>query len=189
MADNGLAIVTTDLGAAGPLRRLVRSASESRRAAPDLAYASFQIFSRTLRPAFWTSYFGCTPTDWHVRGESRGPPGEVIAASGAPWARYKQGMWSLETRGQVKADHLDRHIEWLARRLRLPRVSLPPLLRRQGAQCRVFCFWDNYAGDRVPGVRRDLRVLLRRSGAGLEIDEYPQQMTMMGDGPPVKVWV
>lgn len=183
-------IITASLGLAGDWHRLVgpdgtRVVGEHGHAARR-AYASFQVMAPDLDPAQWTSYFGVAPTSSHRRGESCGPAGEEVSPSGAPWARYRQGSWSLGSEQAIEDDLLDPHIAWLIQALGLPRPDFAERLRREDADCRVFCFWDNSSGDRVPIVGEASTTTLAAAGVRLEIDEYPQQLTTI-DGR--KVWI
>ncbi|MEX3895324.1 hypothetical protein [Paraburkholderia sp. BR10954] len=78
----------------------------------------------------------------------------------------------MGSKGHVQSDLLAPHLRYLVERLALPRLDLPELLKRTGAQMRFFCYWDNESGDRVPDVPDDIRTMMEAMGGTVEIDEY-----------------
>ncbi|MGF6293908.1 hypothetical protein QFZ98_005769 [Paraburkholderia youngii] len=81
-------------------------------------------------------------------------------------------VYGVDSKGHVQSDLLAPHLRYLVERLALPRLDLPELLKRTGAQMRFFCYWDNESGDRVPDVPDDIRTMMKAMGGTVEIDEY-----------------
>lgn len=78
------------------------------------------------------------------------------------------------------------HVGRLAARLGLPRPDLPGRLAAAGA--RVSVFWHDEAVDRERHLADGLRQALEASGAALEIVEYPQPVTLRGEGGDTDAW-
>ena len=133
----------------------------------QLAHASFSISADTLHPGFWTRYFGIEPDTSIIKGET------FINSAGRP-SRFpgRVCLWGLESRNAVKSDTLEPHLRYLIARLNLPRAGLRQLLERKNAEMRFFCYWDNYAGNRVPDVPEDIRAMMHSMGGTIDIDEY-----------------
>lgn len=182
-------VETTSLGIAGEMHRVVWNASLRQRASSGAAYATFQLIGDLVEPEFWNAYFGLLPSEFHRKGESVAPDGADISPSGRPCARHKSCVWSLTSRGQVVSDDLDPHLRYLIDMLALPRPDFADLLARHSLISRMFCFWENPDGGRVPVVAERLHSILKTSAIALEIDEYPQQIWTMKDGKKVKAWI
>lgn len=148
-----------------------------------LAKASFGIYGDAVEPAFWKDYFGCETSEARAKREDRG-----FAPSGRRYAPLP-GLWSLSTEAWVTSDRLDPHLSFLVARLALPRPDLDALLRARMLKSRVFCFWVNDSGDRVPDVRAEYIEIFRTCGIGFEIDEYPQRIGILKGGKTSKTWI
>jgi hypothetical protein len=136
--------------------------------AEHLAYATVTISGEDLDPDAWTAYFGVEPEISVVKGRPfRTPSGRMSTYPG------RTGVWGCSSKSTVTADSLDPHIKYLVGLLGLPRSDLPCLLAHSHAKMRLFCFWSNYAGDRVPVIDTALKSVIESSGATIEIDEYP----------------
>ncbi|MGF6467629.1 DUF4279 domain-containing protein [Paraburkholderia youngii] len=133
----------------------------------QLAHASFTIYQDVERPEFWTNYFGVERDMQSVRGQFRTTPSGRTSKYPA-----RIGVWRVDSKGHVQSDLLAPHLRYLVERLALPRLDLPELLKRTGAQMRFFCYWDNESGDRVPDVPDDIRTMMEAMGGTVEIDEY-----------------
>jgi hypothetical protein len=171
--DDRFRIKTNSLGLGGELNRLV----------PPVATASFAIHGDAVEPAFWTSYFKCEPSESRIKSGDRG-----LAPSGRRYAPLP-GLWLLSSEAWVADDQLDPHLSFLVTKLALPRPDLGDLLRERKLTCRIFCFWVNDKGDRVPNPRADYLDIFRSCGIGFEIDEYPQQIGVLKDGKTFKAWI
>jgi hypothetical protein len=181
--DDRFRVKTTSLGVGGDLHRFVPSPTRDSHSPRVLAKASFSIHGDAVEPAFWTDYFGCKPTESRVWSDERG-----LAPSGRRYAP-RAGLWNLSTEASISNDHLDPHLSFLVTKLALPRLDLGALLRELAPKSRVFCFWQNDSGDRVPDVRPEYLDIFRASGIGFEIDEYPQQIGILGGRKTYKAWI
>jgi hypothetical protein len=132
-----------------------------------LAYASVSVYGDSLDPVFWTNYFGFTPDTVLIKGVAFTTP------SGRP-SKFpaRTGAWGISSREAVVSNDLTPHIEYLVSKLLLPRPDLPKLLEQRGETMRCFCYWANYAGDRVPVIDPRLEAAIKESGGYIEIDEY-----------------
>jgi hypothetical protein len=131
------------------------------------AHATLIISGDSVSPEFWTAYFGMEPD----RQISKGQP--FLLPSGKLSSRPgKLGLWAVESKAAVRSDQLTPHLQYLRRRLGLPRGELRDLARTQGAKLALWCYWMNDTGDRVPDVPDDIRVMVETMGGTVEIDEY-----------------
>ena len=181
--DDRYRVKTTSLGVGGDLHQLVTPTASDSNSSPVLAKASFGIYGNTVDTAFWTDYFKCEPSDFRAKSEDRG-----FAPSGRRYS-IRPGMWSLSTEVWVNNDLLDPHLSFLVTKLALPRPDLGALLRERTLTSRVFCFWQNDSGDRVPDVRPEYLDIFRACEIGFEIDEYPQQIGILDSGKTYKAWI
>ncbi|WP_028215851.1 DUF4279 domain-containing protein [Paraburkholderia oxyphila] len=131
------------------------------------AHVSFCIYQDVEPPEFWTNYFGVEPDTQIVKGQLRVMPSGRTSRFPA-----RVGLWGIGSKEYVQSDLLSPHLRYLVERLALPRAGLPELLKRTGAQMRFFCYWDNEAGDRVPDVPDDIRIMVEAMGGTVEIDEH-----------------
>jgi hypothetical protein len=176
-------VKTTSLGIGGDLHRHVPPPTRDGHSPRILAKASFGIHGDAVEPAFWTDYFTCEPSYSRVKSEDRG-----FAPSGHRHAPLL-GLWLLSTEASINSDQLNPHLAWLVARLALPRPDLGALLRKRMLTSRVFCFWADDGGDRVPDARPEYLDIFRASGIGFEIDEYPQQIGILHGPKTYKAWV
>jgi hypothetical protein len=181
--DDRFRVKTTPLDIGGDLHRLVPPSTQDSHSPRVLAKASFGIYGDAVEPAFWTDYFECEPSEAHIQCEDRG-----LAPSGRPYAPLP-GQWMLSTEAWVNNDHLDPHLSFLVARLALPRPDLGALLHERMLKSRVFCFWGNDSGNRVPDVRPEYLDIFRACEIGFEIDEYPQQVGILDAGKTYKAWI
>ena len=133
-----------------------------------LARASLSIHAKTLEPKFWTDYFGIAPDHSHRKGEHFLTPSGRLS-TGVAWI----GAWLFDTDSKVRSDLLDPHIAFLVDRFVLPRGDLPQILQDRSANMRLFCYWDNGSGNRVPHISQHLRDIVTLSGGTIEIDIHP----------------
>ncbi|MEA3083904.1 MAG: hypothetical protein QOC89_1601 [Paraburkholderia sp.] len=132
-----------------------------------LAHATFIISGESVDPAFWTSYFGVRPSSIIVKGEPYlYPSGKSSKHPG------KIGFWSFESAGEVHSDQLEPHLRWLVEALKLPRAELRELITESRAKMFFWCYWANYAGDRISDVPDDIQAMMASLGGTIEIDEY-----------------
>ena len=96
--------------------------------------------------------------------------------------RYRAITW-------INNDQLDPHLSFLVATLALPRPDLGALLRERSLKSRVFCYWENDKGDRVPDVRPEYLDIFRTCEIAFEIDEYPQQIIILEGGKTYKAWI
>jgi hypothetical protein len=133
----------------------------------QLAHASFSIAGDRVVPEFWTSYFRIKPDTAVIKGEPfTTPSGRISSVPG------RTGVWSVTSKGHVQSDLLEPHLRYLIERLVLPRPDLREFIQRADARMRFFCYWDNYAGDRVPHIPDDIHTMMEAMGGTIEIDEY-----------------
>ncbi|MDQ0391185.1 DUF4279 domain-containing protein [Labrys monachus] len=132
-----------------------------------LAHASACVQGDNLDPDFWTAYFDCKPDKAIRKGLPFATPSGRIRLGAT-------GLWSIQSRSHVRADELTPHISHLLHRLRLPRPALADLLKSRGERFRIFCYWDNDAGDRLPVVSEQCKRDIELSGGTIDIDEYPK---------------
>jgi hypothetical protein len=181
--DDRYRVKTTSLGVGGDLHQLVTPTAYDSNPPPVLAKASFGIYGNAVDIAFWTDYFKCEPSDSRAKSEDRG-----FAPSGRRYS-IRPAMWLLSTEVWVNNDLLDPHLSFLVAKLALPRSALGALLRERTLTSRVFCFWQNDSGDRVPDVRTEYLDIFRACEIGFEIDEYPQQIGILDSGKTYKAWI
>lgn len=132
----------------------------------ELAYVSFTISGDNVAPGFWTGYFGVQP-DIAV---TKGAP--IRGAGGTGTAQRRTGVWGLESRLAVRSDQLGPHLQFLQKRLGLPRADLRALVEQVGARMRFFCYWVNESGNRVPVIPHDIQTMAEDQGIAIDIDEY-----------------
>ncbi|WP_244206846.1 DUF4279 domain-containing protein [Caballeronia pedi] len=131
-----------------------------------LAYASFTIGGEGVVPQFWTDYFGVKPSVAKSKGDPiRGPGG--LGTMGR-----RTGVWSVSSASVISSDQLAPHLRYLTSYLALPRADLRVLLEQAGVSARMFCFWVNESGDRIPDIPADIRSTMEAIGGTIEIDEY-----------------
>jgi hypothetical protein len=181
--DDRFRIKTTSLGVGGDLPRVIPPSAGDSQSPRVLARASFQILGDAVDPAFWTDYFKCEPSASRIKSDDRG-----FAPSGRRYAPLP-GCWQLSAETWVNNDQLDPHLSFLVATLALPRPDLGALLREQSLKSRVFCYWENYKGDRVPDVRPEYLDIFRTCEIAFEIDEYPQQVGILEGGKTYKAWI
>ena len=132
-----------------------------------LAHATFIISGASVRPEFWTSYFGVQPDRVIEKGQPfKLPSGNLSPRPG------KLGLWAVESKAAVQSEHLGPHLRYLVDRLGLPRADVRELAEAQGAKLALWCYWMNESGDRVPDVPEDIRAMMEAMGGTVEIDEY-----------------
>jgi Domain of unknown function (DUF4279) len=133
----------------------------------QLAYASFTVSGDQISPEFWTGYFGIIPDIAHTKGDP------VVDRNGQPRNIVRRtGVWGVSSKSAVSSDLLEPHLRYLIERLALPRSDLRELVVEAGAKIRFFCYWDNYAGDRVPKVPDDISAMMESMEGTIEIDVY-----------------
>lgn len=59
--------------------------------------------------------------------------------------------WFLSTKGTVESKDLRRHVDWLLDQL-APRKRELNLVRSQGAECEINCYWRSAYGHGGPGL-------------------------------------
>ena len=138
----------------GDLHRLIPPAAYGDQSPRVLAKASFGIDGDAVDPAFWTNYFRCEPSEAHVKTD-RG-----VAPSGSRWAPLP-ASWALSSETWVNNDQLHPHLSFLVTTLALPRPDFGALLRERSLTSRVFCFWVNDNGDRVPRCAPNISIYLK----------------------------
>ncbi len=141
-----------------------------RKTEQPLAYASLCVNGDGLLPSFWTRYFGLMLSAWRIKGEHWTTPSGQLSTHPA-----QTGSWILSSKHAVQSDLLNPHVASLLSRAALPRRDLPDVLADTGTKMRIFCYWDNYAGDRVPVIDAELERIVNDSGGCVEIDIYPQK--------------
>lgn len=135
---------------------------------PCLVYANCTIYADRLDHRAWSNYFRTDPDFSVVKGMPfRTPSGRMSTGVG------RTGVWGCSTEDSVQTDELDPHLQHLVTRLRLPRLDLPEMLRRNEAWMRAFCYWFNATGNRIPAIDPRIRQAIESSGIIIEIDEYP----------------
>jgi len=145
----------------------MRHNEESAATPHALAHATLIISGASVRPEFWTSYFGVQPDRVINRGQPfLLPSGKLSPRPG------KLGLWAVESKAAVRSDHLGPHLKYLVDRLGLPRADLRELSGEQGAKVALWCYWMNVTGDRVPDVPEEIRDMMEAMGGTVEIDEY-----------------
>jgi hypothetical protein len=87
----------------------------------------------------------------------------------------RSGYWAISRKHAVQNDLLDHHIRYLVSRVGLPRYDLRSALIDTKATMRIFCYWDNYSGNRVPMIDPELDSIVTASGGTVEVDVYPQK--------------
>ncbi|WP_321791685.1 DUF4279 domain-containing protein [Caballeronia sp. J97] len=132
-----------------------------------LAYATLHIMGDSVRPEFWTRYFGVRPDTAIEKGKPFvTPSGRESRSPG------RVGLWGVQSRGTVESNELEPHLRYLIKRLNLTRGDLRATLDRESVQIRFYCYWRNESGDRVPHVPDDIRAMMEAIGGTVEIDEY-----------------
>ncbi|SAL44549.1 hypothetical protein AWB65_03442 [Caballeronia humi] len=136
---------------------------------PDwpLAHATFILAGDDVSPEFWTNYFGVTPDRVMTKGET------FLYPSGKRSERVAgRGFWAVKSEVKVRSDQLEPHLRFLMSHLGLPRGDLHDLVRGDGINMSVWCYWFNESGDRIPDIPDDIRELMESMGGTIEIDEY-----------------
>src|SRR5215469_11624843 len=119
-----------------------------------LAHASFTISGDHVSPNSWTDYFGVTP-DLAI---SKGDPIPDPTGQGRNLTR-RTGVWSVSSKGKIVSDELEPHLRYLIERLELPKEGFRNRVGQAEATVRLFCYWYNDTGNRVPHIPDDIRRL------------------------------
>ena len=132
-----------------------------------LAHASFTISGDHVSPNSWTDYFGVTP-DLAI---SKGDPIPDPTGQGRNLTR-RTGVWSVSSKGKIVSDELEPHLRYLIERLELPKEGFRNRVGQAEATVRLFCYWYNDTGNRVPHIPDDIRRLCEIDGIEIDIDEH-----------------
>ncbi|GAB7525582.1 DUF4279 domain-containing protein [Paraburkholderia sp. 2C] len=131
------------------------------------AHASFTISGDQVLPNSWTDYFGVAP-DLAI---SKGDPIPDPTGQGRNLTR-RTGVWSVSSKDKIVGDELEPHLRYLIERLELPRDDFRKRVDRENASVRLFCYWYNDTGNRVPHIPDDIRNLCEIEGIEIDIDEH-----------------
>ena len=133
-----------------------------------LAMVSFRITGSLVDPRIWTTDFNVQPSYAARKGDRR-------------LGKYPHptGIWLLDS--TVSSDDLEPHLTDLIIKLGLPRPDFADRLLLDHAKADMFCFWENYTGNRVPIIETAAIHLLETHLIMVEIDEYPQEVTLCSE--------
>jgi hypothetical protein len=132
-----------------------------------LAHASFTISGDQVLPNSWTDYFDVAP-DLAI---SKGDPIPDPTGKARSLTR-RTGVWSISSEGKIVSDELEPHLCYLIERLELPKEGFRNRVAQGGASVRLFCYWYNDTGNRMPHIPDDIRRLCEKEGIEIDIDEH-----------------
>lgn len=101
--------------------------------------------------------------------------GEVYKRFREHEARGRTGLWLISSKGRVNSPDLNDHLDYLLE-IVFPDCSekriaaLRGLMRDDGLEADVPCFWHGERGARLPIIREDIRDRLARIPAEIELD-------------------
>ena len=146
------------------------------------AYASVRFAAEDLDPLHVTLQLRLPADHMHRRGEPRlsrsGRTGRVTG-----YAPYRQGMWSMSSRGWVGSPRLATHVEWLLKELEPMSAEVHALIA-SGVSGDIFCYSRGRTAEppAVPGLLRERATAL---GLSIGIDHYPEaEPVAAGDVQP-----
>ena len=147
-----------------------------RGAARRLAYATALISGNEIPTRYWNDYFNLEPTTFVEDGKTCIlPSGKTSSCLG------RTNLWGYSTGNIITNDLLEPHIEWLVEQLKLPRDGFREIIEENKLRFRIFCYWTNFSGDRVPFVGKAIEDIIAVSGGVIVIDEYPQPVYLTTD--------
>ncbi|MGD9617412.1 MAG: DUF4279 domain-containing protein [Alphaproteobacteria bacterium] len=131
-------------------------------------FASLRFFGDRLEPSRITEILDAAPTVAYRKGE-------IFKRVRGNEVRGRTGLWLISSEHRVEIPDLNDHLDYLLgivfsgkRPDRLPRLQ--ELMRADGIEADVPCFWYGEKGARPPIIREDIRERLARIPAGLELD-------------------
>lgn len=133
-----------------------------------MAYASLRLMGDRLEPDRVSAVLGTTPTLAYRKGE-------IYKRSRGHDIRGRSGLWLLSTRRRFESVELDDHFAQLLEVL-FPAGSthltepLRALMREDGLEADVTCFWYGEHGAAPPVIPEATRAAFARIGATIETD-------------------
>jgi len=131
-------------------------------------YAALRFMGDKLEPSRITELLGAQPTTVYRKGE-------VYKRVRGREVRGRTGLWRLSTKGRVNSPDLHEHLNYLLGVLFPPSdrelvESLRALMREDGLQADVSCFWHGERGAQAPLVPEGVRTAFARVSAQIETD-------------------
>jgi hypothetical protein len=152
------------------MTRMPQSAISTTKSEPGtlVTFASLRFSGDRLEPALLTEMLNTAPTTAYRKGE-------IYKRSRGREVRGRTGVWLLSSEGRVDSLDLNDHIKYLLDII-FPSGSddrLKPLqhiVREDGVEADIGCFWHGEHGARPPVITDDIRARLARIPAEIETD-------------------
>src|SRR3954454_180929 len=131
-------------------------------------YAGLRFSGDRLQPSRVSDILNATPTTAYRKGE-------VYKRFREHEARGRTGLWLISSKSRVHSSDLNDHLDYLLE-IVCPDCSdnrlaaLRDLMRDDGLEADVPCFWHGEAGARPPIIRDDIRERFARIPATIETD-------------------
>jgi|SRR5579884_3163625 len=131
-------------------------------------YASLRFSGDRLEPDRITALIGIAPRVAYRKGE-------VFKRSRGQEIRGRTGLWLVSSEDRVESDDLNDHLDYLLSLVSPQRgqdrlAKLQSLLRKDGLEADIPCFWHGSHGARPPSIREDVRERLAQIPARLDED-------------------
>lgn len=93
-------------------------------------FATFILRGKGLNPHEVTDSLGINPSKSFKRGDWR-----------TETERWTRNFWSLTSQDEVQSDDLSTHLEWLLNQFEPVNNTLIEILKRNGVESEISCFW------------------------------------------------
>ncbi len=133
-----------------------------------LTYASLRFSGDRLEPDRLTAALLAAPTIAYRKGE-------VFKRVRGHEVHGRTGLWAISSKGRVESLDLNDHLEYLLT-IVFPRngedrlAPLHRLMREQGLEADVPCFWHGKPGAAEPAIRADILARFAQVPAEIEPD-------------------
>ena len=132
------------------------------------AYASIRFLGDRLQPERISAILGAEPTMAYRKGE-------IFKRSRGHEVRGRTGLWLLSSRRQSNSIELKAHFAYLLDVLfpggdRKIVEPLRALMREEGLEADIGCFWYGERGAEPPVISEEIRAAFAEIGATIETD-------------------
>ncbi len=133
-----------------------------------VTFASLRLSGDRLKPNRITTVLNIAPTVAYRKGE-------IYKRSRGHEVRGRTGLWLLSSEGRTCSSDLNEHIEYLLNTIfpdgaDAKLEALREVMREDGLEVDIGCFWHGEHGARPPVIRDDIRARLARIPAEIESD-------------------
>ncbi len=124
-------------------------------------FATFILRGKGLNPQEVTDSLGVNPSKSFKRGDWR-----------TETERWTRNFWSLTSQDKIQSDDLSTHIEWLLNQFEQVNNKLIEILKRDGVESEISCFWIFPTEHEELEISSELLSRIASLGVNLNFDIY-----------------